>query len=814
MKKTNSRSLQKAVSRFNTIFAFSVLISVVMLIPVSAYGENVTLAWDANQEPDLKGYVLYYGTSSGSYTSNIDVGKVTQYTIPELPDGVTYYFAVTAYNDADYESDYSVELPYTTGSPNSNPTTPTKPNSPSSGYIDVSYTFNTSASDPDDDPLEYKFDWGDGTSSGWGEASRSHAWTSAGGYCIKARARDSHGALSGWSVCHNITIEVPSYTITATAGANGSISPSGSVTVNHGSDKTFTITAEANYQVLAVWIDGNSHGATTSYTFRNVTQSHTISASFVSGNQKPNANAGSNQTVTEGTPVSLNGSNSTDPGGRIVSYSWQQIDGRSVPLSNSNSKNASFTAPDVGIAGETLRFRLTVTDDGGLTDTDTCSIEITQDTVVDSDSDGVPDAQDAFPFDQNEWLDTDGDGVGNNADSDDDNDGMPDEWELTYGLNPLENDANADLDGDDISNINEFNLGTIPNHYEGNLEPDKPVLLSPENGETVGLTPVLSTEEFNDPNINDRHAKSQWVILRAFDDFCVLDVTAEGSLTSMTVPNQILEENSEYIWKIRFIDNHDTASEWSNEKEFVTGAADHDLDKDGVPDVQEVTEALDLDEDGTGDVHQIDMKCVSLDSGNSQICVSIRDAENAVSIESLEAQDPNNPELGFQNDGKPNYFEFGLLDFKILVEQPGDETMVTLYLSKAAYSEGNCFKYDPVNNAWFDYSDYTEFSPNRKQVYLTLKDGGFGDADGIENGIIVDPLAFGSESDPNGGSDDNPIEDVMDSLGCFISTAAMQPDNRQTWNLWNEVRGREPAIVLVAILLVLAAKAVWRRRIG
>jgi hypothetical protein len=324
--------------------------------------------------------------------------------------------------------------------------------------------------------------------------------------------------------------------------------------------------------------------------------------------------------------------------------------------------------------------------------------------------------------------------------------------------------------------------------------------------------PELRANEFNDPNINDTHGKTQWVILRAFDDFCVMDVTTESSLTSLTVPNQILEENSEYIWKARYIDNHNTASEWSEEKEFVTDLADHDLDKDGVPDLQEVTETLDLDQDGTADVYQNDLKCVSLDNGKSQICVSIRDAENVVSIESLEAQDPDDPELGFQNEGKPNYFEFGLLEFKVLVDQPGDETVVTIYLSQSAYEEGNCFKYDPVNNAWFDYSEYAQFSPNRKEVYLTLKDGGFGDADGIENGIIVDPLAFGSESDPNGGgSDDTPIEDILNGLGCFITTAAVH-SSRETWNLWQEIRGREPAILLVAILLVLVAKAALGRR--
>jgi len=816
MRINNNKFPRNTFTVLRGILILAVLASFLVLFPVTAYCENVTLAWNANQESDLKGYILYYGTASGNYTSNIDVGNKIQYTIPELQDGVTYYFAITAYNEDDYESDYSVELPYTAGSPNNNPTTPTTPNSPSSGYIGTSYTFNTNASDPDGDSLEYQFDWGDGTSSSWGAASRSHAWSSAGTFCIKARARDSHGALSGWSNCHNITIAIPTYSITAAAGANGGISPSGTVTVNHGSNKTFTITANQNYQVLAVWVDGSSMGAVTSYTFKSVTKNHTISASFVSSNQKPNANAGSDQTVTEGATVTLNGGSSTDPGGSIASYSWEQTDGGTVQLLNSGSKKATFAAPDVGIAGETLTFRLTVTDNGGLTDVDTCIVEVTQDVVVDSDGDGVPDDQDDFPYNADEYLDTDGDGEGNNADSDDDNDGMPDEWELAYGLNPLKNDADSDPDGDEVSNINEFNLSTAPNYNEGNFKPDTPVLLTPENSATASLTPQLETEAFNDPNDNDVHSKTQWVITRAFDDVCVFDVTTKTSLTSITVPKHILEEDSEYIWQVRFIDNHDTPSEWSDEKEFITDFADQDTDKNGVPDAQEVAETLDLDENGTVDVVQSDIKCVSVENGKSQICISIRDAENAVSMVSLEADDPNDPQLDSQTEGKPNYFEFGLLHFKVLVDNPGDETIVTIYLSKPAFKNGNCFKYDPVNEDWLDYSDYTDYSPNRKEVYLTLKDGGFGDADGLENGIIVDPLAFGSESDPSGGSDESPIDEIFggvvpDDLSCFISTAAAGSDDRQSRNLWREIRGRELAIIFVVVFLAYLGKVVFSR---
>ena len=70
------------------------------------------------------------------------------------------------------------------------------------------------------------------------------------------------------------------YTITATAGSNGSISPSGTVTVEDGTDQTFTITANSGYHISDVLVDGASVGAVSSYTFENVTGDHTIEATF------------------------------------------------------------------------------------------------------------------------------------------------------------------------------------------------------------------------------------------------------------------------------------------------------------------------------------------------------------------------------------------------------------------------------------------------------------------------------------------------------------------------------------------------------
>ena len=77
------------------------------------------------------------------------------------------------------------------------------------------------------------------------------------------------------------------YTIKATAGAGGSISPSGNVSVREGRDQTFTITPDKGYAVANVKIDGKSIGAVKSYTFENVSRPHTIEVIFMKANGNP-----------------------------------------------------------------------------------------------------------------------------------------------------------------------------------------------------------------------------------------------------------------------------------------------------------------------------------------------------------------------------------------------------------------------------------------------------------------------------------------------------------------------------------------------
>ena len=89
-----------------------------------------------------------------------------------------------------------------------------------------------------------------------------------------------------------------SYSITASAGANGSITPSGSVYVVPGTNQLFTISPATGYHVADVLVDGSSVGAVTSYTFPSVSSNHTISATFAINTYTLSASAGANGTIS------------------------------------------------------------------------------------------------------------------------------------------------------------------------------------------------------------------------------------------------------------------------------------------------------------------------------------------------------------------------------------------------------------------------------------------------------------------------------------------------------------------------------------
>jgi hypothetical protein len=157
------------------------------------------------------------------------------------------------------------------------------------------------------------------------------------------------------------------------------------------------------------------------------------------------------------------------------------------------------------------------------------------------------------------------------------------------------------------------------------------------------------------------------------------------------------------------------------------------------------------------DSQQTAIKSVKMEGTNVQTGVSIKETPTALSIESVESEDPRQPDL--YPNSKPQNMPFGILNIKIAVANPGDQAVVKLYFLEPVPATGKWYEYDKAAERWIDFSAYTVFANDRMSATLTLRDGGPGDSDGVANGVIIDPGGIGvaentpaSSSAPQGGS--------------------------------------------------------------
>jgi uncharacterized repeat protein (TIGR02543 family) len=136
-----------------------------------------------------------------------------------------------------------------------------------------------------------------GTGSGVVAPNPSGTTFNAGTVVTLTATPDANSTFAGWSggytgtsttctvtmnsnISVTATFTLKTYTITTSAGVNGSISPSGAVTVNHGASQTFTITPNTNYSIAYFIVDRAFVGKVSSFQFINVTKNHTIKATF------------------------------------------------------------------------------------------------------------------------------------------------------------------------------------------------------------------------------------------------------------------------------------------------------------------------------------------------------------------------------------------------------------------------------------------------------------------------------------------------------------------------------------------------------
>ena len=252
------------------------------------YGEKLTLTTTGGSGMGAVTYRIDNAISTGEATIDPNTGVLTPVKV-----GSVSVIATKAgdnnYNDVTSAPFVLMIKPATpTGEPNY-----TKITTSGKTLKDVTLIIEGSTLNPSDGKLEWVDDKGEplpddttvkaNTTYKWRFTPDDDNYTTLTGE-VELYHKSSSGG--GWYDSY--------YTIKATAGAGGSISPSGNVSVREGRDQTFTITPDKGYAVANVKIDGKSIGAVKSYTFENVSSPHTIEAIFVKGTASASTGDSSN----------------------------------------------------------------------------------------------------------------------------------------------------------------------------------------------------------------------------------------------------------------------------------------------------------------------------------------------------------------------------------------------------------------------------------------------------------------------------------------------------------------------------------------
>lgn len=197
------RAPASILSRVRIVLATVVLLA---CAAASAAAATVTLTWAPNPEPDIAGYVVYYGTSSGLYSTSVDVGSQTSFQFVE-PDSTTrYYFAVSAYNVSGARSELSAEV---STDPTSLQLTGVSSSLPAPQAAGTSIVFSAATSGALTPP-EYKWLVSDGST--W---TTQQSWSTSNTFTWKPSVANANYTVAVWVRNGGSTIDSPSPSLTA-----------------------------------------------------------------------------------------------------------------------------------------------------------------------------------------------------------------------------------------------------------------------------------------------------------------------------------------------------------------------------------------------------------------------------------------------------------------------------------------------------------------------------------------------------------------------------------------------------------------------
>jgi len=371
------------------------------------------------------------GSGSGSaYVFHNSQGVWTQQAKLLADDGAQYdqfgtdvsisgdYAIVGAYGDDD-----STGSAYVLINTNNPPNAPSTPSGTSSVTPDTSYTYSTSATDPDGDQVFYKFSWGDGTDSGWvgpyssdETGSASHSWSSVGTYHVSATTKDSNGEeseSSGYLIVSANVQESPvvSYSPTEINFGTLDAGSTDSKTFEIWNSGEGTLTYSFSENIDWIEINPSSDSSTGEHDTISVNvvniesmdgyYSGLISISSDGGsgsvfvditigssqtNMLPEADAGRSYAGVVNDTITFTGWG-VDNDGTISYYRWdfENDDTYDTDWATSGTANHSYSSAGIYTA------KLEVMDNSGANATDTVTVTITEDSSSDADDDGTDD---------------------------------------------------------------------------------------------------------------------------------------------------------------------------------------------------------------------------------------------------------------------------------------------------------------------------------------------------------------------------------------------------------------------------------------
>jgi hypothetical protein len=463
-------------------------------------------------------------------------------------------------------------------------------------------------------------------------------------------------------------------------------------------------------------------------------------------NLPPTADAGPDQTVSEGSTVTLDGSNSDDLDDGIASYQWTQTGGTPVTLSNPSTVIPLFTAPLVGAGGDSLTFQLTVTDSDGLQDTDTCIVNISWVNLPPTADAGVDQT-----VNQGATVALDG-----SASTDPDG-GIADYlWTQTAGPAVTLSDPSAAQP-----------TFTAPNVGPGGGSLTFKLTVNDSGGLQASDTVNINVTWQNQPPAADAGP----------------DQTAlEGTTITLDASGSADQDDGiiSYAWVQTGSGPAATLSDpTAIQPTFVAPA----VDQNGATLVFEVTvrdggglqssQAVTINVTDNG-ISGFPPEAITMESAQGNPIAVLEGGGG--SITSISHMDPSSlPAV----EKMPQDMIFGLLDLQIKPDTPGATVTVTIFLPQPAPEGYKWYKFNPRTNVWTDYTAVTDtggakgavFNDTRDQVTLTLVDGGIGDDDGIRNGVIEDPSGLGAGITSLGSIGSNSFGAGGGS--CFIGASAV-----------------------------------------